>query len=255
MKISKECRLITVFGYILIFGSFALAQENGRAYGKSMQADLSSRVQQVIPETNLGPASFYPVDPSKRLYRMPYAAGKSFEMRDGYFSDPLGHPIWSDHPDYSLDFTMPDGEPILAARSGKVLKVHDKDTACGPGSPDGNYLEIGRLDTARDGKLVMTKDFYQHVRHGILVKVGDVVAQGQVIAFTSCTGCSPRHPHLHFEVNMEGHQGISAKTLGGDGRTFTSIPTPFVEIKRAGGYPVLGEFWTSENKAPDSSSK
>jgi murein DD-endopeptidase MepM/ murein hydrolase activator NlpD len=158
---------------------------------------------------------------------------------DGYFSDPMGHPVWSDHPDYSLDFRMPEGEPILAARDGVVLSIHKR-----PG--ESNRLIIGRPDTLPGGQIVRTEDTYEHISPDIPVAKGDTIRQGQLIAYNSNSGCF--HMHLHFEVNMEGKQGHSLKELGGDGRTFTSIPTPFAEVARRGGYPVLGEYWTSQNK-------
>jgi murein DD-endopeptidase MepM/ murein hydrolase activator NlpD len=162
---------------------------------------------------------------------------------DGYFSDPMGHPVWSDHPDYSLDFRMPEGEPILASRAGIVTKIVAKTPPQVKGTS--NYLVISRNDTLSDGRVVKTKDTYEHIRQDIPVAVGDTIEQGDIIAYNSNSGCF--HMHLHFEVNIEGHEGVSLKKIGGDGRTFTSIPTPYVEVERTGGYPVLGEYWVSKN--------
>jgi murein DD-endopeptidase MepM/ murein hydrolase activator NlpD len=217
---------------------------NGRIYGEAMTKAKNEAVQQDIPLENLGPQSFYPEQPAQRIYKLPYAADKAFECMDGYFSDPMGHPVWSDHPDYSLDFRMPEGEPILAARGGVVLKIVNLTK---PGERgESNRLYIGRIDTLADGRAVWTKETYEHIRNDVPVKVGDTIKQGQLIAYNSNSGCF--HMHLHFEVNMENQQGHSLKELGGDGRTITSVPTPFVEVNRKGGYPVLGEYWTSANR-------
>jgi hypothetical protein len=55
----------------------------------------------------------------------------------------------------------------------------------------GNYivLDLGRGRYA----------FYEHLRHGVLVRKGDRVRQGQIIGALGCTGSSPK-PHLHFHV-------------------------------------------------------
>ncbi|MBL8028223.1 MAG: M23 family metallopeptidase [Fibrobacteres bacterium] len=224
--------------------SLQTSSSNGRIYGEAMAKAKDGAVQQNIPPENMGPPSFYPDNEDHRIYKLPYTAGKAFECMDGYFSDPMGHPVWSDHPDYSLDFRMPEGEPILAARGGVVLKIVNPTK---PGEEgESNRLYIGRIDTLADGRSAWTKETYEHIRNDVPVKVGDTVKQGQLIAFNSNSGCF--HMHLHFEVNMENQQGHSLKELGGDGRTITSIPTPFLEIRRKGGYPVLGEYWISKNE-------
>ena len=200
--------------------------------------------QLVVPPGNLGPAYFYPADPGNRLYKLPYAEGRTFEMTDGYYNDPNGHMRYSDHPDYSLDFTMPEGEPVLAARSGRVLSLSLTDSACRANSLV-NYVIVSRVDsvpdTARPGffKKMWTRDTYLHIDKHAAVKLGDGVVQGQVIGYIGCSAT----PHVHFEVNMDGHTGVNDT-----GYTFASIPTPFVEIASNDGYPLLGEKWTSRNR-------
>lgn len=200
--------------------------------------------QLIVPPGNLGPAYFCPADPENRLYKLPYTEGKTFEMTDGYYNDPNGHMPYSDHPDYSLDFTMPEGEQVLASRGGRVLSLSLTDSACRANSLV-NYVIVSRVDsvpdTARPGffKKMWTRDTYLHIDKHAAVKLGDMVVQGQVIGTIGCSAT----PHVHFEVNMDGHTGMNDT-----GYTFTSIPTPFVEIASNNGYPLRGEMWTSRNR-------
>ena len=82
-----------------------------------------------------------------------------------------------------LDFSAPPGTPIRASTGGVVrtVTVH-------PGY--GNMVEIDH------GEGLITR--YAHARV-ILVKEGQIVARGEVIARVGSTGLSTG-PHLHFEV-------------------------------------------------------
>ncbi len=82
-----------------------------------------------------------------------------------------------------LDFSAPTGTPILAASGGVVR------TAANQGS-FGNLVEIDHGDG------LLTR--YAHAQV-LLVKPGDLVMRGQMIARVGSTGLSTG-PHLHFEV-------------------------------------------------------
>jgi len=205
---------------------------------------------QVIPEGNFGPLYLYPDNPEDRLYKLPWAAGKRFRTNDSYFSEPGS----SHHPDYAIDFAISDGEPILAVRAGKVTVIRNADTICNIPTSLGNTVMVSRLDSFPDTtsfrangyRLTRTEDMYLHVRNDILVKIGDPVEQGQVIAYISCTGQDGGGPHLHFEVNMAGHEG--GFPSGDSIYTFTSIPSPWVEVTdHPNGLTEEGDFLTSQN--------
>lgn len=197
----------------------------------------------------LGPSYFYPADPAQRLYRLPFAAGKAVLMEDGYWDDPLGHPSWTGHTDYSLDFTMPDGEPILAARAGKVTLIINKDTVCGLPNSNGNEINIARLDSVPainahyQARKFWTRDMYLHVGHVVPVVLNQWVEQGQIIGYNSCTGAGGRTPpfHVHFEVNCDAH--VSDKG--------PSVPSPFVESTEADGYLTRDCNFVSQNTPYD----
>jgi murein DD-endopeptidase MepM/ murein hydrolase activator NlpD len=97
-----------------------------------------------------------------------------------------------------LDFPTETGTPIQAAAGGVVLST-DYHHAYG------NLLEIDH------GNGLVTR--YAHASK-ILVKAGDLVKRGQVVAEVGSTGRSTG-PHLHFEVLLEGVPQNPARFLAG----------------------------------------
>ncbi|MBC7995179.1 MAG: M23 family metallopeptidase [Rhizobacter sp.] len=97
-----------------------------------------------------------------------------------------------------LDFPGDVGTPIMAAAGG-VVRSTDFHAAYG------NLLEIDH------GNGLTTR--YAHASK-ILVKAGDLVKRGQVVAQVGTTGRSTG-PHLHFEVSVEGVLQNPAKFLAG----------------------------------------
>lgn len=83
---------------------------------------------------------------------------------------------------------------VVAAAPGIVTSVkdtnnNDNNCAC---LPPHNVIVIIHADT--------TTSFYYHIKdYSALVKVGDIVSEGQPIASVGSSGCST-NPHLHFEV-------------------------------------------------------
>ena len=82
-----------------------------------------------------------------------------------------------------VDIGTPMGTPVLAAKAGKVTWA----------SSNGGY---GQCVIISHGKGNST--LYGHLS-GYNVKVGDMVSQGQVIAYSGNTGNSTG-PHLHFGI-------------------------------------------------------
>lgn len=106
---------------------------------------------------------------------------------------------------YALDFAMPVGTPVLAARSGIVVDVQDGFRKGGL-RPEliqrANLLAIAHSD----GTLAS----YGHLRAGIEVVEGDTVSRGQLLGYSGSTGFSGQ-PHLHFHVGK--------RLMGGQNRT------------------------------------
>ncbi|MBC3808233.1 M23 family metallopeptidase [Undibacterium seohonense] len=103
-----------------------------------------------------------------------------------------------------LDFSAPNGTPIVAAAGGVVVSAEYH--------PEfGNMLEIDH------GGDMMTR--YAHASK-LLAKVGDIVKRGQHIANIGSTGRSTG-AHLHFEVRIKGvpqnpHKFLNAGLPGAD---------------------------------------
>ena len=88
---------------------------------------------------------------------------------------------------HGIDFAGAEGEPVHAVAGGVVVKS-------GKGHGYGNRVEIKHPD----GYTTV----YAHNEKN-LVKVGDVVTKGEVIALLGSTGRSTG-PHVHFEVHKNG---------------------------------------------------
>lgn len=99
------------------------------------------------------------------------------------------HPITGRHTLHEgQDFAAPRGTPILAAASGIVTEAR--------------YISgYGKMVEVNHGQGVTTR--YAHAS-SILVKQGDLVEQGQMIARVGSSGISSG-PHLHFEVRVADH--------------------------------------------------
>lgn len=120
-------------------------------------------------------------------YDLPFQKGKSFNVHQGY------NGTFSHQNENSLDFTMPEGTEIVAAREGQVIEVvQDNNKSCPTKScaSFGNYVSI----LHSDGTIAQ----YFHLKqNGAKVNIGDAVAKGQLIALSGNTGWS-NGPHLHF---------------------------------------------------------
>jgi murein DD-endopeptidase MepM/ murein hydrolase activator NlpD len=127
-----------------------------------------------------------------RPYRVPFAVGESFTVTQAY-------PTRITHvtPDsaYAVDFALPDGTPVYAAREGTVINVRH-DSFRGAPLPamldQANLIEILHDDG--------TIGVYGHLHwDSIRVHIGQHVARGEYIADSGNTGFTTG-PHLHFAV-------------------------------------------------------
>jgi len=128
-------------------------------------------------------------DDTSFVYQLPYEAGQSHLLVQGYFSK------YSHKNRAALDFKMKRGTKILAARDGIVTRVKEDGDKGGWNKkyrPDGNVIVIQHVDGSRAG--------YWHLQlNGAMVNVGDTVKQGQLIGLSGKTGYT-LFPHLHFIV-------------------------------------------------------
>lgn len=125
------------------------------------------------------------------IYELPFEAGSQFRVSQGYGGD-YSH-TGDSH--YSLDFRMPEGTTICAARSGVVYRVVDHFAEGGTHpsfKPKANAIHVLHVDD--------TIASYLHLmKKGTFVRAGEFVSIGQPIGASGNTGWSGQ-PHLHFHV-------------------------------------------------------
>lgn len=148
-------------------------------------------------------------------YDLPFQKGKSFKVFQGY------NGTFSHQNQNAIDFTMPEGTEILAAREGKVVKVvQNNNQSClkQECKEYNNYVTIMH----DDGSFAS----YLHLKYnGSKVKPGDVVKKGDVIAYSGNTGWSSG-PHLHFECftgGFERKNTLETKFRTGNGVQATTL--------------------------------
>lgn len=125
------------------------------------------------------------------VYELPFEPGQCFYLLQGYG----GSYSHTGESYYSLDFRIPEGTPLCAARSGEVVAA------------------IGEFEEGGSDRTLMGKDNHVQIQHadgsiayyghlkfrGLLAARGARVEQGSVIGLSGNTGWSTE-PHLHFHV-------------------------------------------------------
>ncbi|MGV3697246.1 M23 family metallopeptidase [Flavobacterium sp.] len=131
-------------------------------------------------------------NPKEYIYSLPFQKGESFAVHQGYNGN------FSHQGQNSLDFTMPVGTEIVAARDGIVVKVvkHNNrgcdDRSC---AQFNNYILIYHNDG--------TFSEYVHLKQGgAVVNEGDTVKENDLIGYSGATGFA-NGPHLHFMVFIQ----------------------------------------------------
>lgn len=125
------------------------------------------------------------------LYRLPYAAGSRYRVIQG-FGGRFSH---DGRERYAVDFRMPVGTPVHAARGGIVVDVEESHDEGGWDEryyATANYIVIMHDDDT-------TGEYYHLMHQGAAVEVGDRVEAGQHIGWSGNTGHTTT-PHLHFAV-------------------------------------------------------
>jgi murein DD-endopeptidase MepM/ murein hydrolase activator NlpD len=136
------------------------------------------------------------------VYFLPFEAGTEFKVTQGY----NGSYSHSGADQYAIDWKMPCGTPVHAARAGVVAKVK---VDSGAGGPDRKFENAANYILIRhsDGTLAN----YAHLsKGGSKVKPGQIVEAGDLIGFSGNTGFTSG-PHLHFSVfkTKSGKQRLS----------------------------------------------
>lgn len=156
-------------------------------------------------------------------YYLPFAAGKEYEVSQGYNGSQ------SHQGKNALDFDMPEGTIITAVRAGTVVELVEKhDQGCSQEYCEAfdNYIIIYHEDN--------TLAKYSHLRqNGVLVELGDTVTAGQPIGESGATGWA-KGPHLHFSVFLAGYE--EPKTLKTRFRLRANRPDKGYKVKEGKWY-------------------
>jgi len=133
-------------------------------------------------------------------YAMPFGPGRYVVMQGprGTFSHFAG--TGSEN---AVDWTVPAGTIVCAAREGRVVGVKQDSDIGGPDRsfrPYANYVIVKHADGTFAEYVHLQKD-------GAMVQLGDNVTVGQPIGLSGQTGFASK-PHLHFDV----FQAVDGKT-------------------------------------------
>ena len=125
-------------------------------------------------------------------YAMPFGPGRYVVMQGprGTFSHSAGSGS-----ENAVDWTVPEGTIVCAARDGRVVGVRQDSNIGGADQrfrPFANYIIVKHDDGTFAEYVHLQKD-------GAMVKLGDDVATGQPIGLSGQTGFASK-PHLHFDV-------------------------------------------------------
>lgn len=125
-------------------------------------------------------------------YAMPFPPGRYVVMQGPHGSYSHYEGSGSEN---AVDWTVPEGTVVCAAREGRVVGVRQDSTVSGTDpkfKPLGNYIIIKHVDGT-------FADYHHLQTDGAMVQIGDEVKVGQPIGLSGKTGFASA-PHLHFAV-------------------------------------------------------
>jgi len=166
----------------------------GRSKKKVLQLKRISQNAGVDYRSSYGwvRGSAFAIHQDDYLYSLPFAKGANVYVSQGYHGETSHKGLSA----YAVDFPVPVGTPVYAAREGIVVGAEGSNNLGAP-SPEyrkyANYVIIEHNDG--------TMGNYYHLKQGgTVVKIGQKVNKGDPIGYSGNTGYTSG-PHLHFSVS------------------------------------------------------
>jgi murein DD-endopeptidase MepM/ murein hydrolase activator NlpD len=158
-------------------------------------------------------------------YRAPFAVGSTYRVSQAF---PSTFTHNTPESQYAVDFALPDGTPVYAARDGVVINVrHD---AFRGGATAAMMDQANMVDVLHDDGTIA---LYGHLHwDSIQVHIGQHVSRGQGLGNSGNTGFTTG-PHLHFVV------------IRNAGFTHVSVPIEFAGPGGVATTPVTGKSLTA----------
>ena len=145
-------------------------------------------------------------------YRAPFALARQFRVTQAYPSHVTHVDASSAH---AVDFSMPVGTQIYAARGGTVIEVASQFFEASTDAKRSARANVVRI-LHPDGTMAL----YAHLNwDSIRVRPGQIIERGEYIADSGNTGFSTG-PHLHFAVIRNAglrHESLSVRFAGASG--------------------------------------
>ncbi len=171
--------------------AFFIKAKPGKTWRYTWTSELHPGLEEVNHNSNI-------------LYDLPYSSDITYPISQG----PNGSFSHYGANTNAIDWAMPIGTEILAAREGTVIGYRENSSHGGPSDEyksEQNYIWIQHSDR--------TVGQYLHLKkNGVTVEFGDLVKRGQPIGLSGNTGYSTA-PHLHFHVSGSQEQGDAFRTF------------------------------------------
>jgi murein DD-endopeptidase MepM/ murein hydrolase activator NlpD len=201
-------RATGVFVITAIWFAVSAAASEAPACAEHARCMAVSEIDPVPPDRNtLGIGRLDADHDDAYLYRLPYGNHVSYAVLQSYGSR-LSH---RGAEQFTVDFRMPEGTLVHAAREGIVALVEDSHAVACWSAGCGRFANFVVV-VHEDGT---TGEYYHLARGSAMVAVGDDVARGQALARSGNTGYTTG-PHLHFGVyraSLSGAQSIAVRFL------------------------------------------